>query len=141
MNKEQKLNIRQFKLVNGEEIIAHVMQKDPTSYVIERPLRVLSNFIGGFSFQRWFPFSSQKLYKIPNSRIVYHVEIDDQIKHEYVKAASGLPDPKLNLRSDEDMELAMEELQEMLEASQVESDPEPDLISWSAEDKGKKILH
>ena len=61
MNKE-KLNIRQFKLINGEEIVAHVMQKDPGSYVIERPLRVLSNFIGGFTFQRWFPFSSQKLF-------------------------------------------------------------------------------
>ena len=131
---EEKLNIRQFKLVNGEEIVAHVMQKDPGSYVIERPLRVLNNFIGGFTFQRWFPFSSQKLFKILNAMIVYHVEIDEQIKHEYLKAAAGLPNPKLNLKSDEDI---IQEFEEFIEDYQSDLEPAP----WPVEEKGKKTFH
>jgi hypothetical protein len=130
MNKE-KLNIRQFKLINGEEIVAHVMQKDPGSYIVERPLRVLSNFIGGFTFQRWFPFSSQKLFKLVNTMIVYHVEIDEQIKHEYLKAASHLPNPQLSMKSDEDI---MHEFEEFLEDYQSDLEPTP----WPVEEKGKK---
>ena len=134
MNKEEKLNIRQFKLINGEEIVAHVMQKDPGSYIVERPLRVLSNFIGGFTFQRWFPFSSQKLFKLLNATIVYQVEIDEQIKHEYLKAASGLPNPKLNMKSDEDI---MQEFEDFIE--DYHSDLEP--VPWPIEEKGKKTYH
>jgi len=134
MNNIEKLNIRQFKLINGEEIVAHVTQKDPSAYIIERPLRILSNFIGGYTFQRWFPFSSQKLFKIIKSNIVYHVEIDENIKHEYLKAASGLPNPKLNVRSDEDI---MQEFEDFLEDYQSDLDPDP----WPIEDEGKKILH
>ncbi len=134
MNTKDKINIQQFKLVNGEEIIAHIMQKDPEGYVIERPLRVLSNFIGGFTFQRWFPFSSQKIYKVLNTHIVYHVEIDENIKHEYLKAATNLPNPKLDVKSDEDI---MQEFEDFLEDYQTDLEPN----SGPIEEKGKKILH
>jgi hypothetical protein len=134
MNKEEKLNIRQFKLINCEEIVAHVMQKDPGSYIVERPLRVMSNFIGGFTFQRWFPFSSQKLFKLLNATIVYQVEIDEQIKHEYLKAASGLPNPKLNMKSDEDI---MQEFEDFIEDYHSDLEPAP----WPIEEKGKKTYH
>ena len=134
MNTKEKINIRQFKLMNGEEIVAHVMQKDPEGYVIERPLRVLSNFIGGYTFQRWFPFSSQKIYKILNMNIIYHVEIDENIKHEYLKAASNLPNPRLQMKSDEDI---LEQFEDFLEDYQSDLEPNP----WPVEEKGKKILH
>ena len=60
----EDLNIRHFKLMNGEEIIGLVNQKEPSSYIIERPFQIKPTMMGGFSLLPWFPFSSQKLFKI-----------------------------------------------------------------------------
>jgi len=135
--KAEKLNIRQFKLINGEEIIAHVSQKDPNAYVIERPIKVLSNFMGGYSFQRWFPFSSQKLFKMEMINIVYHVEIDEDIKHEYLKAVSSMPAPRLN-HNDERL---MQEFEDFLEDFQEEDLDQTQPDFFPEELRGKKILH
>ena len=92
---EEKINIRQFKLMNGEEIIALVMQKEPKAYIIERPFVIKSNIIGGFAILPWFPFSGQKIFKISNNHILHHVEIDDELKTEYIRLAAHHMKPKL----------------------------------------------
>ena len=58
------LPIRHFKLVNGEELVALIKEKDDGTFTLERPYVVKNNLIGGFAFLPWFPFSSQKLFKI-----------------------------------------------------------------------------
>ena len=114
ITKNNKLNIRQFKLLNGEEIIALVSEKTESgAYVIERPFKINHGMIGGFYFVPWFPFSSQKLFKLTQGKIVYHVEIDEDIKEEYIKLAKeGMrPRPTTKLRSaDELMEQLAEEM-------------------------------
>ena len=92
---EEKINIRQFKLMNGEEIIALVMQKEPKAYIIERPFVIKSNIIGGFAIFPWFPFSGQKIFKISNNHILHHVEIVDELKTEYIRLAAHHMKPKL----------------------------------------------
>ena len=72
-----KLNIRQFKLQNGEEIVALVNEKEKDSFIVERPFLVKSNVIGGYIFLPWFPFSSQRIFKIANENILHHVELDE----------------------------------------------------------------
>lgn len=110
------LNIRQFKLLNGEEIIALVSEKtDSGSYIIERPFKINYGMIGGFYFVPWFPFSSQKLFKLHQGKIVYHAEIDEDIKEEYIKLAKdGMRSrPKTKLKSAEQL---MDELAEEMDA-------------------------
>ena len=110
------LNIRQFKLLNGEEIIALVSEKTESgAYIIERPFEINHGMIGGFYFVPWFPFSSQKLYKLHQGKIIYHVEIDEDIKEEYIKLAKeGMrPRPTTKLRSAEQI---MDELAEEMDA-------------------------
>jgi len=97
---EDKINVRQFKLLNGEEIIALVTQKETGSYIIERPFLIRSNIVGGFLFLPWFPFSSQKVFKIARENILHHVEIDEDMKTEYIRLAADLNmRPKMNIRS------------------------------------------
>jgi 3-dehydroquinate synthase class II len=110
------LNIRQFKLLNGEEIIALVSEKTESgSYIIERPFKINYGMIGGFYFVPWFAFSSQKLFKLHQGKIIYHVEIDEDIKEEYIKLAKdGMrPRPKTKLRSADEL---MNELAEEMDA-------------------------
>lgn len=124
------LNIRQFKLLNGEEIIALVSEKTESgAYIIERPFKINHGMIGGFYFVPWFPFSSQKLYKLHQGKIIYHVEIDEDIKEEYIKLAQeGMrPRPTTKLRSADDI---MEELAEEMDAELA-----------SAEYKEEKTIH
>ena len=106
LTKENNLNIRQFKLLNGEEIIALVNEKTDTGeYIIERPFKVNSGMFNGFYFVPWFPFSSQKLFKLTKEKIIYHVELDEDIKQEYIKLAKegARPRPSASLKTAEEM--------------------------------------
>tara|TARA_B100000963_G_scaffold355111_1_gene372773 strand:- start:320 stop:730 length:411 start_codon:yes stop_codon:yes gene_type:complete len=129
LTKENNLNIRQFKLLNGEEIIALVNEKTESGeYIIERPFKVNSGMIGGFYFVPWFPFSSQKLFKLTKEKIIYHVELDEDVKQEYIKLAKeGLrPRPKANLKSAEELvdqlanEMGLEEHEDQLFENDIE---------------------
>jgi len=107
-----KLNIRQFKLQNGEEIVALVNEKEKDSFIVERPFLVKSNVIGGYIFLPWFPFSSQRIFKIANENILHHVELDEEVKTEYIKMATELNmKAKLKLRLEDSL---IDEMMEFL---------------------------
>jgi len=106
------LSIRHFKLVSGEEIVALIKEKDDGTITIERPYLVKNNLIGGFAFIPWFPFSSQKIFKIQRSNIVHHVEIDPDMKQEYIKLATSYMKPRANppsMKTEEEILDALEE--------------------------------
>jgi hypothetical protein len=116
---EDKINIRQFKLMNGEEIIALVTQKEPDSYIIERPFVIKSNIIGGFAFLPWFPFSGQTIFKILNNHILHHVEIEEDLKTEYIRLASHNMKPKLVGVDQNPMQL-LREFEDFMEDLEIE---------------------
>ena len=118
---EEKINIRQFKLMNGEEIIALVTQKEPNSYIVERPFVIRTNIIGGFAFLPWFPFSGQKIFKIENSHILHHVEIDEELKMEYIRLAANVMKPKLVAQSRDPEEL-LQNFEEFMDQMDIEED-------------------
>ena len=70
-----KLNIRHFKLVNGDEIIGLVAVKNDDSYLVERPFSVSNNILGGFQLSPWFALSENKTFKIMKEHIVNHVMV------------------------------------------------------------------
>ena len=56
--------IRQFKLLNGDDIIAVLQTKNADNYIIERPVQVVTNMFGQLTFNHWFPLSSQRIFKL-----------------------------------------------------------------------------
>ena len=86
----QELNIRHFKLMNGDDIIGLVAVKNDDSYIIERPVSINANLLGGFQFSPWFPFSESKQFKIMKSNIIQHVPIAEDVKENYVQFALKL---------------------------------------------------
>jgi hypothetical protein len=121
---EEKINIRQFKLMNGEEIIALVTQKEPDSYIVERPFVIRANIIGGFAFLPWFPFSGQKIFKISNKHILHHVGIDEDLKHEYIRLASSVMKPKLVQNPQRDPVELLEDFEEFMLGQDEMEEPE-----------------
>ena len=83
----EELNIRNFKLINGDSIIALVSNDNRDNYMVERPVSVYSTMIGGYQFSPWFPFSDQKRYSIDKHNIMGSSSVVDSIKKEYIKYA------------------------------------------------------
>jgi len=77
--------IRQFKLLNGDDIIAVLQTKNADNYIIERPVLVTTNMFGQLTFVHWFPLSSQKIFKLYKNRCIQHVPIDEDIQEAYTK--------------------------------------------------------
>ncbi len=100
----ENINVRQFKLISGETIIALVNSNNENNYVIERPVIVYANMIGGYQFADWFPFSNQKVYTINKYNIVGDVSIVDEVKATYIKFALTLDKKqKPQIRSEDEV--------------------------------------
>jgi hypothetical protein len=99
------LNIRHFKLMNGEEIIGLVAIKNDHNYIIERPVKIHPNLLGGIQFSAWFPFSDDKQFKVLKSNIIQHVPIAESIKDTYVNFALKMDKPisAPDTRTDEEL--------------------------------------
>ncbi len=78
------LNIRQFKLLNNDDIIAVLNTKNDDNYIIERPVVLIPNILGNMQFEHWFPLSSQKVFKLYKTRVLQHVPVDEYIHETYI---------------------------------------------------------
>jgi len=115
----EELNIRHFKLLNGEEIIGLVAVKNDDNFIIESPVLVHNNVLGGYQFTPWFPFSDSKSFKVLKSDIIQHVSIAHEAKNAYVQFALKMSKTQQpQYRSDEDI---MRELDELYPPEESES--------------------
>jgi hypothetical protein len=103
----EDLNIRNFKLINGDNIIALVSNNNRDNYMIERPVAVYSTMVGGYQFSPWFPFSEQKQYSIDKHNIIGDSSVVEDIKKEYIKYALAKKEP---LPPPESMEAIVERI-------------------------------
>jgi len=99
------VNIRQFKLMNGDEIIGLVESINETNYMIDRPFKVIVNPIktDAFNLVPWFDLSLSNTFTIDKSMVVAHAAVAGNIKETYVKFAISL-DEKVNDIDDLDIE-------------------------------------
>ena len=102
------LNIRHFKLMNGEEIIGLVAVKNVDNYIVERPVRLHPSMLGGMQFTAWFPFSDAKQFKIRMSDIIQHVPVAETIKETYVQFALKMDKPVQAIQTKSDQEILEE---------------------------------
>jgi len=91
--------IRHFKLINGEQIIAAVNSKNDDNWFIGTPVQVTVGFINAFQFAPWFPFSDEENYKISFANVIQSTSVDESVKEAYIKFVLKLKEnpPKANL--------------------------------------------
>jgi len=114
----EELNIRHFKLINGDNILALVVKKEQGRIIIERPVQISNNMMGGFQLSPWFAFSSQTLYTLLEADIMAHVLIDYDIKATYIKAVTADKlDPEIIAEDESNIDIEYEKLiQEAIES-------------------------
>jgi len=126
------MNIRHFKLTNGEEIIALVQQKIEGSWILERPVSINNTMLGGYSFAPWFPFSNAKTFKIMKDHVLQHVPIAEKVQDTYVKYVLSQP-PVVTPSHKSDEEILADYEQRLTEKYAEEGVP--------LDDKEDKIIH
>ena len=128
----EQLNIRHFKLMNGEEIIGLLAHSNEDNLIIERPVRLNTSLLGGTQFSSWFPFSESKQFKVLKTAIIQHVPIAESIKDTYVNFALKMDQPISMPQTKTDEEL-FDEYERSLNTDHADDMPED-----SAKDR---ILH
>lgn len=93
------LNIRQFKLLNNDDIIAVLNTKNDDNYIIERPVVLIPNILGNMQFEHWFPLSAQKVFKLYKTRVLQHVPVDEYIHETYINFVLNTKRPQYKLQS------------------------------------------
>lgn len=83
----EDLDVRHFKLMNGESVVGLVSVNNESNYIIERPVLIEKSMIGTWSFTPWFPFSETKSFKIEKDHILQNVPVADSVKYNYVQFA------------------------------------------------------
>lgn len=129
----EDLNIRHFKLMNGDEIVGLVSVKNNDSWIIERPVVITNNLMGGYSFQPWFPFSEAKTFKVLKDHIIQHVPIAEVVKETYLQFALKMAEPTKSVDPRTDQELLEEYEQELVDKYSAEGVP--------LDEKPKKVIH
>ena len=86
------LAIRQFKLMNGDEIICLVANHNETNFIVDRPFRVEINKHKADAYQLvpWFDLSLSNTFTIDKSMVVAHADVADSIKETYLKFAISM---------------------------------------------------
>ena len=97
------LPIRQFKLMNGDEIIALVESDNEGNYLVDRPFKIKVNAIKTdmFNLVPWFDLSLSNTFTIDKSMVVAHATVADPIKESYLKFALNLEEITANLLDDD----------------------------------------
>tara|TARA_R100000231_G_scaffold88085_1_gene66732 strand:+ start:56 stop:466 length:411 start_codon:yes stop_codon:yes gene_type:complete len=96
---EKALDIRHFKMINGDEVLALVNQNNDTNMLVERPVLVNQNMLGGYTLAPWFPFSKASLFRIMKNRIIASVKIDEKIQQNYINFVLQKEQPEAKIQS------------------------------------------
>jgi|TARA_Y100000033_G_C2736015_1_gene105920 hypothetical protein len=98
------LAIRQFKLMNGDEIVGLVANHNETNFVLDRPFRVIPNKLKNDAYQLvpWFDLSLSNTFTIHKSMVVAHADVATSIKETYLKFAISLDKEVTNIDHEEE---------------------------------------
>jgi hypothetical protein len=100
---EGNLDIRHIKMINGDEILALVNQNNENNYLIERPVLLNQNMLGGYTLSPWFPFTKASLFKIMKNRIIASVKIDENIQQNYINFVLQKDQPEAKIESNTEL--------------------------------------
>lgn len=132
--------IRHFKLLNGDDVIAFLTTNNSDNYIIEEPLLLVQNMTGNYHFTKWFPLSPQKSFKLYKTRVMQHVPVYEDISEAYIKYLMNHRQSDEGPKVQTYKELLTELIQQEREYRDAElEEQEYDLITATPEDK--KILH
>jgi len=89
-NKYEKDDIVSFKLVNGDEIVAKVVDEDDQGFTISKPTTVMPSQQGLGLIQSMFTIDLNKTIKLDRQHVMMHTITVKDVQNHYLKTTTGI---------------------------------------------------
>jgi hypothetical protein len=89
-----------FKVVNGDEMVARILDETADEFVLDRPCTVIRNDNGLGLMQSLFSSEMEVIVNLGKKHIMYHAPVTDGVGKHYIKMLSGIETDARNVRSD-----------------------------------------
>ena len=89
-NKYDKDTIVSFKIVNGDEIIAKIVEEDANGFVINKPCTVIPSQQGMGLLQTIFTANTEKPVRLERSHIMLHAPTIKEMENHYIQTTTGI---------------------------------------------------
>jgi hypothetical protein len=85
-----KDSIVTFKLVNGDEIIAKVIEETANGFTVNKPCTIMPSQQGIGLIQSMFTSDLNKSIQLDKQHVMMHAPTTDDVKNHYIKTTTGI---------------------------------------------------
>ncbi len=89
-NKYDKDTIVSFKIVNGDEIVAKVIEETDDSFVLSKPTTVMPSQQGLGLLQSLFTSDLNKTIALSKTHVMMHAPTIEDVRNHYIKTTTGI---------------------------------------------------
>jgi hypothetical protein len=79
-----------FKLVNGDEIIAKVLEETTNGFTVNKPCTIMPSQQGIGLIQSMFTSDLNKSIQLDKQHVMMHAPTMDDVKNHYIKTTTGI---------------------------------------------------
>jgi hypothetical protein len=79
-----------FKLVNGDEVVAKVVEETPTDYILSKPCTVVPSQKGLGLIQAMFSAELNSNITLNKSHVMMHSNVISDIENHYIQTTTGI---------------------------------------------------
>lgn len=83
-------DILTFKIVNGDELVAKLVNETATAYVVERPCTVVPSAKGIGLLQSLFTGEVEQQVTLEKQHVIMHAATVKDVKNHYIQTTSGI---------------------------------------------------
>lgn len=89
-NKYEKDTVVSFKLVNGDEIVAKVVEDNDTAFIVSKPTTVMPSTQGIGLIQSLFTGNLNTNIPLEKKFVMFHAPSVTEIKNYYIQTTTGI---------------------------------------------------
>lgn len=79
-----------FKVVNGDEIVAKIVDDAATEFVVDKPCTVIPSQQGIGLVQSLFTADQKNNISISKTHVIMHSKVIDQMEKHYIQTTTGI---------------------------------------------------
>jgi hypothetical protein len=79
-----------FKTVNGDEIVAKIVEDNPTEFIVDKPCTVIPSQQGIGLVQSLFTADQRHSISISKTHVIMHSKVIDQMQNHYLQTTTGI---------------------------------------------------
>jgi hypothetical protein len=89
-NKYEKDDIISFKIVNGDEIVAKIVEETENTFIVSKPCTVMPSQQGLGLLQSLFTSDLDKNITLDKKHVMMHAPTIKNIQNHYIKTTTGI---------------------------------------------------